>query len=417
MRILWFTNTPVNLVAGVVAGGWMQSLASALAHEGGIELHIATRVGHGKRQLQIVRQGHATYYLIPDRRNLLQKRLDVLLNREPVEAFVSEYLRVIDMVKPDLIHVFGSELEYGLVASRSEIPMVLHLQGLLHPCYYQLCRISVGHLNLLRLNRPIDYLHGSTMQNGYRTFARRVAVEAAVLEQCRYVMGRTDWDKSLAGVLAPRARYFHCDEILRVEFFGATWNGQKGDGIEIVSTISNPLYKGHDTLIETCRVLHKRGVRFNWHVIGITEQSSSFRMFYRKEKSLLQDHLRIHGVLSVVQMIELLGQASLYVHPSHIENSSNSLCEAMAIGMPVIALQVGGNASMVENGQTGMLLPDNDPFALAAGILEMAANPAFARQMADNARRVARQRHDKTRIVQTIKEIYSQIMSDHVHQG
>lgn len=416
MRLLWFTNTPVNLVAGVVAGGWMQSLASALAHEGGIELHIATRVGHGKRQLQIVRQEHATYYLVPDRRILLQKRLDVLLNREPVDAFVAEYLQVIDMVKPDLIHVFGSELEYGLVAGKSQIPVALHFQGILHPCYYQLCRISVGRLDLLRLNRPIDYLHGSTMQNGYRTFARRVAVEATILEQCRYVMGRTAWDKSLAGVLAPRARYFHCDEMLRDEFFGATWNGQKGDGIEIVSTISNPLYKGHDTLIEACRVLHKRGVRFTWHVIGITEQSSSFRLYYRKEKSLLRDHLQIHGVLTVDKIIELLGQASLYVHPSHIENSSNSLCEAMAIGMPVIALQVGGNASMVENGQTGMLLPDNDPFALAAGVLEMAGNPKRARIMADNARHVARQRHDKIRIIKTIKEIYGQIMSDHASQ-
>ena len=66
----------------------------------------------------------------------------------------------------------------------------------------------------------------------------------------------------------------------------------------------------------------------------------------------------------------LLAEASLFVLPSKSEGISLTLLEAMARGLPVATTRVGGNPEVVEQGQTGLLAPSQDPAALAAAILE-----------------------------------------------
>jgi sugar transferase (PEP-CTERM/EpsH1 system associated) len=68
-----------------------------------------------------------------------------------------------------------------------------------------------------------------------------------------------------------------------------------------------------------------------------------------------------------------------YVLPSLAEGISNTVLEAMASGLPVIATAVGGNAELVEDGRTGHLVPAADPEALAHRMLQMANEPAVAR--------------------------------------
>jgi sugar transferase (PEP-CTERM/EpsH1 system associated) len=81
-----------------------------------------------------------------------------------------------------------------------------------------------------------------------------------------------------------------------------------------------------------------------------------------------------------------------YVLPSLAEGISNTILEAMASGLPVIATAVGGNAELVEEGRTGHLVPAADPEALAHRMLQMANEPALARAAGTAGRvRVERQ--------------------------
>jgi sugar transferase (PEP-CTERM/EpsH1 system associated) len=68
---------------------------------------------------------------------------------------------------------------------------------------------------------------------------------------------------------------------------------------------------------------------------------------------------------------ELLAQASLFVLPSYTEGISLTLLEAMARGLPVIAMRVGGNPEVVSDGATGVLVPPRDPVALAEAMLRL----------------------------------------------
>jgi glycosyltransferase involved in cell wall biosynthesis len=69
----------------------------------------------------------------------------------------------------------------------------------------------------------------------------------------------------------------------------------------------------------------------------------------------------------------------LYVLPSRAEGISNTILEAMASGLPVVATQVGGSAELVEHGHTGYLVPPGHPPALTEAILQLIESPDVTR--------------------------------------
>jgi len=386
----------------------MQCLEHALTSCNDVQLFVATKATSVMEGISIV--GKTTYYSIPDHRNLIQKRIDNFLNREPHNYFIKHYLTIIDEVKPDVIQVFGSEMDYGLICERTEVPVVIHIQGILHSCLYQLLRLNFSIIRLVRSQSLSEIIRGSTYSNGLKTLKRRTLNEARILKSCVNVIGRTKWDQRITSILAPKARYFHCDEILRQEFFEHTWQVYCCDEIQIASVVSTAAYKGHDNIVSTSLVLKSAGVKFKWHIIGFDKTSAIYKLFYKKHEFALSELTQFYGGLNPLAMIDVLLKATVYVHPSHIENSSNALCEAMALGMPVVAMDVGGNASMIKNGVDGMIVPDNDPYSLAGMIKLVSENSELAIGLGSSAKRRAHDRHDPKKIVAKLKETYTELM-------
>lgn len=409
MKVLWFTNNHVNLASGVVTGGWMQSLEQAITKIEGIELYIATRARKGDTPGRFI-AGNTTYIVIPDNRSLFKKRIDIFFNREPDEYFLNQYLEIIQSVCPDVIQIFGSEMNYGLICEHTKVPVVLHIQGVLNPYLYQLSRIHFTKLQLAKSQSFKDLIRGSTYGNSLRSFSRRARNESRFLKACPNVIGRTDWDKRVMTILAPNARYFHCDELLRSDFFACTWHYHQDESINIVSVISSAVYKGHDNIIATCKVLIALGIKFKWHIIGFSETSTTYRLFYKEHASALHGLIQFHGSHAPSEMIALLLTCNVYVHPSHIENSSNAICEAMALGMPVVALDVGGNTSIIRNNEDGFIVPNHDPYSLAEAIVRISQSDELSTTLGSNAKRHAHLRHNTQTIVSNLRQIYTKVI-------
>jgi glycosyltransferase involved in cell wall biosynthesis len=104
-------------------------------------------------------------------------------------------------------------------------------------------------------------------------------------------------------------------------------------------------------------------------------------------------------------------KADIFVHPSHIENSPNSLCEAMLLGMPVIATAVGGVLSMLNDKQEGILIQDGDPYSMAGAVLELIANRNYAKKLGLNARSKAMEKHDPDKIANQLMTAYFSVLS------
>jgi glycosyltransferase involved in cell wall biosynthesis len=96
----------------------------------------------------------------------------------------------------------------------------------------------------------------------------------------------------------------------------------------------------------------------------------------------------------------------LFVLPSFSEGISNTILEAMASGLPVVATRVGGNPELVEEGTTGKLVPRADPQAMAHAIREYVCNPEACRRQGSAARRTAEQRFSLDVMVNNYADLY-----------
>jgi glycosyltransferase involved in cell wall biosynthesis len=92
------------------------------------------------------------------------------------------------------------------------------------------------------------------------------------------------------------------------------------------------------------------------------------------------------------------------------EGCSNATLEAMALGKPVVATDVGGNRELADNGKTGLLVPARNPQALANAILTCLEQPDLARKMGQHAREMVCQKFSLDRMVHDYEELYEETM-------
>ena len=98
--------------------------------------------------------------------------------------------------------------------------------------------------------------------------------------------------------------------------------------------------------------------------------------------------------------------------PSLAEGISNTILEAMASGLPVVATAVGGNADLVVQGQTGEIVPPANPKAMALRLVEFASNPERARSMGRAGRQRAQASFSMQAMVATYQSVYDQLLRD-----
>lgn len=106
----------------------------------------------------------------------------------------------------------------------------------------------------------------------------------------------------------------------------------------------------------------------------------------------------------------LLGVMDIFVLPSLAEGISNTVLEAMASGLPVIATKTGGNPELVRNEENGLLVPVGDVEALAAALARLLANSDQVDQMGANARSRVKQEFDWSRTVARYQGVYDELL-------
>ena len=407
MRILWFSVTPSLFNPHTNAhngGGWIASLEQIVRKVSDIQLGVAFEFADS--QFRYDNDGVIYYPIQPQK----QSRLQRWIHRNNVQEQLAAYLRIIDDFKPDLIQIFGSENDFGLICKATQVPVVIHMQGCLPPYHNALFPVAMNDYDFI-FSRGLSWRRRLMGLRSESSFRQRAEKEIKTIQSCSYFMGRTDWDRNMVNLFHPRAAYFHCEEALRDSFFnnGKVWQPSNSTKAIIVSVISNPWYKGQDLILKTAQLLKRfTQLYFEWRVYGIQDIRFYESKYHIKAKDV---NVRIMGTASKDELVDALCAATCYVHSSYIDNSPNSLCEAQLLGVPVLATHVGGISSLVIDGETGLLFPANAPYTLASLIQKLSQDKALCIQLSQKAREQALARHNPDAIRTRIIDVYRQILN------
>lgn len=422
MKILWLTNhiMPDHAqVLGLVPsprGGWMPTLAEAIVESGKVTLGVATNVtGTALRQDNI---NGVRYFTTPSPKGPIN-------NGCLPDALVMAYQRAVEEFRPDVIHIHGTEYFQGLLTGRGHLncPTVISIQGILD--VYQrhyFGGLSFGKLLTTRTLRDWIRMDGLIEQR-FR-MGKRASVENEIFTSNYAFVGRTIWDRAHTLRLNPKARYYHCDEMIRQPFHDGHWYNSRIQRHSIFAPSASYPLKGFHVLVKAAAILRKEfpDIVLRTPLANFYPGLTGVKRFWQNRRvggyaRYLNDLICAEGLeyhvfplpsLDAKSMTIELMKAHVFVLPSLIENSPNSLAEAMLVGTPSIVSNVGGVSSMVQDNDSALLFPPGDEAVLAEQIRKVFLDDRLTDELSRRARAVSRIRHSKEKIIGDMIEIYRQ---------
>lgn len=414
MKILWITNTlfpdvckKLNIPAPVVGGWQVGGATNLIKYNNDIILAIAILYnGNDYKYLEI---NNIKYYLIP--RHNSNRTYDKKLEKYFVNI-KSEFI-------PDIIHIHGTEYP-GLLtyikACGSE-GVIVSLQGLISVIErHYLGGIPIK--TFIRKTTLRDVIRFDTVFNQQHSMKQRSKYEKEIIRSVNYIIGRTNWDRLQTQKINPEANYFKCNETLRDEFYTEDiWNFENCDKHSIFISQGYYPIKGLHQVIEALSLIIKRYTDTKVYVAGNDFFSKPFWLLngYGKFiKDLIKEYsiknrIIFTGILTAEDMKKRYLKSNIFVCPSAIENSPNSIGEAQILGVPCVASNVGGIGDMVEDRVTGLLYEFEDIKTLANLVCNIFGEEELAKRISISGRSSALKRHDRITNARTLNNIYSSL--------
>jgi len=323
--------------------------------------------------------------------------------------------RIVDEWSPDVIHIHGTERFFGLLSARSlvSVPTVISIQGLMIP--YAEWFHFFGNRTLfdaIKLHRCLEIPVIRGLLWDYYRYQKAARREHEILCGNRHFMGRTVWDRAHLFSINPKAKYYHVDEMIRKPFWKAQWHLKSCRKHRIVHIGPGHPRKGIETLLFAADILRKEYNDLEVVVIGTISKRSGYGKYIKKEIRNRNRYVKQLGALNAEELAVELVRSHVFVSSSYIENSSNAVCEAQLVGVPVVSSYTGGMPSIVENGQTGMFFPPGDAPSLASTIRQIFEDDKLAGTLSHNARAVASKRHGPETILRDLLNTYNEVINE-----
>jgi glycosyltransferase involved in cell wall biosynthesis len=186
-----------------------------------------------------------------------------------------------------------------------------------------------------------------------------------------------------------------------------------GEPVVGISAWLNPA-KDHFTFLKSASIIHKRKPKVRFAILGSGRLRPDLEAMV--ERLNLTEQVIFFGEQQQVGTYVSLFDVSVLSSIDH-EGCSNSILEAMALGKPVVATDVGGNNELVIPGENGLLVPPGEPSQLAEAILFLLDNPERARQMGENGHRNIHSQFTQERMVEEYQNLWLELLQEKSRYG
>lgn len=345
---------------------------------------------------------------------------------EIFEQDLTATLRVIyEDFKPDVIHGFGTEYPYiRAILQDSEMASrtMVHIQGIMEACadnYFAGLPKKVVNSRTFR-----DILKKDSLVQQKEKFVKRAKSEEDIFKLVKHVCGRTLFDKEYANKKAPDAKYYKVFENLRRVFYEGHWEKEKCDKHRIFISQGNYPLKGLHFAIEAVGEVKKKYPDVSVYIAGddIVRDNSllnkikepAYGRYLKKliKKNDLFENVHFLGAIYEKEMKEQFLKCELFVLPSVVENSPNSLGEAMLLGVPSVCSMTGGIPSMADEGKETLYFENMNSSSLAEKILKLFDNEKLEKELSDNSVVRGRMNHDPESNYRMLLDVYKSIAEE-----
>ncbi len=168
--------------------------------------------------------------------------------------------------------------------------------------------------------------------------------------------------------------------------------------------------KGYDVLLRACGRLRQAGVEFRLTVVG--QGPERLRLRWLAWRLGLRRYVRFAGQIAHENMAETYRHADIFVAPGRrtrkgdMDGLPSALAEAMAFGLAVVTSDLPGLVEAVENGMSGLVVPQNDVAALAGALERLAGDPEERRRLGAAARQRIHALLDEQASEEKLKELF-----------
>lgn len=387
-RVLWICNIMLPVIAKELGlsysnrEGWLTGIFNQLAgeKEKKIELGICFPVTEWTGELKKERVSPIFVKGVP-----CYGFLEDLTHPECYDASMEEsFKEIMADFKPDMIHIFGTEFPHALAAERAFGRPEKTLVGIQGLCS-EIAKVYQAGLpdSIYRKRTFRDIVRKDSLRQQQEKFVKRGELEKKMIRLAGNITGRTRFDKEGTERINPKAVYHVMNETMRDSFYEGAWSLFDCEKHSIFFGQGDYPLKGFHFMLEAMPYILQKCPDAKLYVAGNSIMNystvkdklkiSAYGKYLLSlvKKYRLKDKIMITGRLTEKEMKERFLKANVFVCASVLENSPNTVGEAMLLGVPVVASKAGGIPDMITDGEDGLLFENKNAKMLAEKVLEV----------------------------------------------
>lgn len=387
-------------------GGWVTGLINGLKLIEDVEIGVAMKSTLAKYKRISDKKGIIYYFLPFSKKDILD------VNIQDAKTVINDF-------KPDIVHAEGAEVSItNTFFSLTNAKKVLSIKGI----FNSIQKYEFGGLDIFKLIFSMNIkniIFGfSLIYQKYFRYKLRKLKEVDSYRKADYILGRTLYDESYSYTFNSNVGYRLLNESLRDSFYGKKWNINSIERNSVFVGNGYIARKGLHTALDSIAVLKDKFPSIKLYVIREQKISLKERYTYKgyidkKIKKLnLLNHVIFLDPLSEKEMLLNMLNKHIHILPSFIENSSNTLGEAMLIGLPSIVAYSGGVSSVAKDEDEVLFYRSSDSTVLAYQIKRVFESDELALRLHQNSIERAEYQYSRSKNSSDLLEIYKEIIKN-----
>lgn len=417
-KVVWIVNIPFGKFRYLLdkdekftSGTWLNVFADNIDSNDGLEYFIV--VPWNVTSIISKKFGNVTYVVLP-----IAKRTN-FFNKSSRNNWFELY----SMIKPDIIQIWGSEFKHVQLALKfaPSVYIFYYVQGIVNSIF----KYFDGGLRFWQLFTMLSFR--DIVKFDLQIFRKlklinQIKIEKLLLSRSDKIIIENMWSKAVISAVNPKAKFEKLLLPISASFLKTSWSYEACNKFTVLSIAGGFPYKGLHVLFHAVACLRIKYPNVEVKIPGIKEYDSltllekvkltGYQKFlYKLVRQLkIEDNVTFCGYMNSDEMARALKLSHVFVMPSFIENHSSSLIEALVVGTPCIAADVGGISELISHNINGLIYRPEEYELLASYIENLFEDDILCAKFSKHCSRFRTER-DPRKIMKSLTEIYRNLPS------